>query len=148
MQPKPMSFQSFACEAEPLPANTPAASRRSERSTSFDLAAPYHPPSVQFFDCETVELPDGALAAPRPKGKERRVPVPEASSAFPDVEQKVVSVLLSSRANCGKPSAEHFGTYLAEGWRVKQLTSLPAGESDGWLIVLLERVPNAALQMP
>jgi hypothetical protein len=62
------------------------------------------------------------------------------------VEQKVVSILLSRVNNRGKSPEEHFGNYLSEGWKVKQLTSLATGGEDGWIIVLLEREPTNSLQ--
>lgn len=70
-----MKLQSFDCEADPVPPNTPAGSRPSQRVRSFDLAAPYHIPSLQFFDCDVVDLPHGTQAVPRPAGRERRLPI-------------------------------------------------------------------------
>jgi hypothetical protein len=134
-----MMLHSFDCEADPIPPNTPAASRPPERSRLFDLAAPYQTPSLQFFDCEMLDLPEGTLAAPRPEGNERQLLIAAPTVGRRHVEQKVVSVLLSSFANRGKLAEEHFSSYLAEGWKVKQLTSLATGGPDGWIIVLLER---------
>lgn len=136
-------LQSFDCEADPVPPNTPAATRPSKRSRLFDLSAPYHPPSLLLFDCETVDLPDGTSAVPRPQGKERRLP-PEA--VVGQVEQKVVSILLDPHPAPGEraPSeVEYFREYLSEGWKVKQLTSVSTGGAFGWIVVLLEREPEA-----
>jgi hypothetical protein len=89
-----------------------------------------------------TDLPDGTLAVPRPEGKGRQLPSPEAVVGRGQMEQKIVSILLCSSRNREKAPEEHFGNYLSEGWKVKQLTSLATGGSDGWIIVLLERESN------
>jgi hypothetical protein len=137
-----MKLQSFDCEPQAVPPNTPAASRPSQRPRLLDAAASYQSPSLQCFDCEMVDLPAGTLAVPRPEGNERQLPIAEVV-----VEQKVVSILLSSSENRGKSTEEHFANYLSEGWKVKQLTSLATGGADGWIIVLLERSADKSPQL-
>lgn len=139
VQPDTVNWQAFDCETEPLPPNTLAPARSPARARQLDLSAPCAPPSLQLFDCETVELPAGTLAAPRPPGKERRLSQVDADTGR--VEQKVVSLSLSSgeQRDQQRPIAEHFSEYIADGWKVKQLTSLSTGGAHGWIVVLLER---------
>jgi len=98
--------------------------------------APHHSPSLQCFDCEVVDLPAGTLAVPRPEVNKRRLPIAETL-----VEQKVVSILLSSSENRGKSTEEHFrqlslGRLEGEAANFTRLRG-----SDGWIVGLRRDQP-------
>jgi len=61
------------------------------------------------------------------------------------MEQRLVSIFITTESDADRAPCEHLSDYLEDGWRVvdfKTLNGSGAGESvtvAGWIVVLLER---------
>jgi len=61
------------------------------------------------------------------------------------MEQRLVSVFLTTESDADRAPCEHLDNYLEDDWRIvdfKPLNGSGAGESEtmaGWIVVLLER---------